>query len=134
MEDGERITLEIPVGMIEGDGGFVIFNTKETDQILGKVSIVIQEESLEEAKRVYLILLKSHIEWAEDRSRQLDKWKPFQKSGKNTMTRSFWFMIFGMHFYFRRGKGMKGGWYIPFTNLNISFHNYWIPYRKPESK
>ena len=41
-----------------------------------------------------------------------------------------WFVIFGLHFYFRYGKGMKGGKYIPFTKLNISFHSEWAMYKK----
>ena len=36
-----------------------------------------------------------------------------------------WIIIFGLQFYFRYGKNMRHGWYIPGTKLNIIFHNLW---------
>lgn len=129
-EEELKTTVEIPIGYVEGefeDGRkyVVAFNTKETDEIIGdKVGIVIQGDSLDDAKRKFLISLKCHINWIEKRSHELDLWKPFQK-GNWKHVGGTWFKVFGINVYFRYGKGMKGGRYIPFTKLNISINNYW---------
>lgn len=117
-------TIEIPLGYSQDENCVVLFSTDETDKVLGKIPIVIQGESLSQAKADYLSLLKWHIEHLEDRSRQLDLWKPFQK-GDWSHTGGKWFTVFGIHVYFRYGKGMKYGWHVPFTKLNISMNNYW---------
>lgn len=45
-----------------------------------------------------------------------------------------WFQILGFHFYFRYGKNMRGGWYIPFTKLNIRINNLWLNNNKNNEK
>lgn len=119
----QTINLEVPVTYIEEDGQHIISTNEETKKFFD-VGIVVQKDTKEEAIRTFWILLKYHIEWDEQRSRELDRWKPFQK-GDWSHTGGTWFTIFGFHFYFRYGKGMKHGWYIPFTKLNIMITNYW---------
>lgn len=38
---------------------------------------------------------------------------------------SYWFTVLGICFNFRYGNNMIGGWYVPFTKLNISIFSYW---------
>jgi hypothetical protein len=125
----EMINIEIPVAMAQGEGYFVIFNTDETDKLIGKTNIVVQGDSIEDAKSKYLWILKSHIDYMEKRSNDLNKWKSFQK-GDWKHIGGTWFTLFGFNVFFRRGKNMKGGWYVPLTNLNITIWNYWTMYKK----
>lgn len=126
----ERTTIEIPIGYVQGeyeDGKkyVVAFNTKETNDIIGnKIGLVVQGDSLDDAKIQMLQSIKCHIDWIEKRSHQLDLWKPFQK-GNWKHIGGTWFTTFGINVYFRYGENMKGGWYIPFTKLNISVRNHW---------
>lgn len=122
----KTITLEVPVGYIydETTKLHMLFNTKETDKLLGQTNLVITEETLEKAQETYFLLLKLDKDYHLKRSQALDKWKPFQKGPWN-LNGGRWLTFFGLHFFFRKGKGMKGGRYIPFTNLNISFYNHW---------
>lgn len=117
--------IEIPIGY-EQDGDIVVlFNTSDTDKLIGaNIGIVVQGDSVAEAKRQYLLTLSGHIQWLEKRSRELEKWKPFQK-GDWKHIGGKWFTIFGINVYFRTGKGMKGGWYVPFTKLNVKIFNHW---------
>lgn len=116
--------LQIPIGIESYDDGIVLFNVEQTDDIIGKLGIVVQEDTLDKAKAQALDILKYHIKYLEKRSNELDLWKPFQK-GQWSHIGGTWFTVFGIHVYFRYGKGMKGGWYIPFTRLNITINNYW---------
>lgn len=51
------------------------------------------------------------------------KWSIF-RAGKWKGMGSHWFTILGFNFYFRYGKDMQKGFYIPSTNLNILISNY----------
>ncbi len=125
----EKTTIEIPVGMESGvdhDGKqyYVLFTTDETKKYIGNMGIVTQGETLEEAKEEFLKSLKSTANFWNWHVDQFRRWKPLQ-IGPWGQTAGHWFRIFGIQFYFRVGKNMKHGWYIPFTNLNIMITNYW---------
>lgn len=120
----EEIFIEIPVTLYKDDGMYVIANSKKTDEIIRDVGIVVQGETLEEAKEQWLNSLKFHLQFINNRSNELDRWKPFQK-GNWKHIGGTWFKIFGLQFYFRYGRDNKYGWFVPFTKLNVSFHNYW---------
>jgi hypothetical protein len=123
--DEQKTFIEIPVNYVIDQDGICLFGTEETDNILGtKIGIVVQESTLQEAKDMYLSILKYHLTYLEERSKKLDNWMLFQK-GDWSHIGGKWFTIYGFHFYFRYGKGMKHGWYIPFTKLNISITNCW---------
>ncbi len=121
----EVTNIELPVGY-DTDGKYhIMFNINQTDELIGKsLGIVVQEESKEEAIRQFWTSLRCHIHYLEERSKQLDKWKPLQ-IGPWMRGTGKWFSVFGLRFYFRVGKNMKYGWYVPFTNLNIMFTNHW---------
>lgn len=58
------------------------------------------------------------------RADELDKWKPLQIGPWGIGGK--WFTIYGIQVYFRYGKNMKYGWYIPFTKLNVMITNHWL--------
>lgn len=129
MSEWQNIEISFPVNYIFDEGHHLIANSDETDNIIGQVNTCVQGDSFEDAKKVYFEILKSNIEYLEERSRQLDLWKPFQK-GDWKQIGGTWFTTFGINVYFRYGKGMKYGRYIPFTKLNISISNYWRRIKK----
>lgn len=125
-----KTTLPLPVEVIEGDN-YTVIHLHEN--VLGQ-PIVVQGDNREDAERRAISMLKFTVEYHMKRSSELDRWKPFQK-GDWTNTGGKWLIIYGIHFYLRIGEGMKGGKYIPFTNWNIKFTNYWrIPIRKTTYK
>lgn len=116
--------LEIPIEYNYEDGHHIITNNDETNKFLN-IPIVVQAKSLEKAINNYWETVRCHLDYLEKRDRELDKWKPFQKGDWNHIGGN-WFTVFGLNFYFRYGKNMKHGFYIPFTKLNIMFKNYWL--------
>jgi hypothetical protein len=114
--------LSIPVDVFKDGEYFVITTNEVSEAILG--AIVVQGKTFEEAEEQFWSLARFMKEYDEERSRELDKWKFFQK-GDWKHIGGTWFTLMGINVYFRKGKGMKGGRYIPFTKLNISVHNHW---------
>jgi len=122
-------TIEIPVRYVKdelsnGEECYVIIDTPECKKIFDGQPFVSQGKTLEHAKQRFLDMITSMYSWNEHRSRELDKYKWFQKGDWSSIGGS-WFTILGLNWYFRTGDGMKGGRYIPFTKLNISFCNHW---------
>lgn len=115
--------FSVTVEVTEEDGVFAIATTKKTESIIEQ-PIYISAKSLVDGKRKFWAMLKIINNYNKERSEELDKWKFFQKGDWKHVGGS-WFIIFGINVYFRRGKGMKGGWYVPFTNLNIRICNLW---------
>ncbi len=119
----EITQLTIPVEIIQ-DGEYCVLATNdESEKILGQ-PIVVQGNTFEQAEKEFWISVKCINQYHSDRSRELDKWKFFQKGPWNEIGGT-WFTLLGININFRHGEGMNGGWYIPFTKLNISVHNYW---------
>lgn len=108
------------------EGGKHYVTTNDEDNPLSDhMSIFAQGNTFEDAKKSFIKQYRSFIKhYYIKRSNELHRWKPFE-SGDWSKTGGRWFTIFGFQFYFRYGDGMKGGWYIPFTKLNVSFTNYW---------
>lgn len=127
-------SISLPVSIIEtDDGGYVIGSNKETEATIGKVGGTASGKTRKEAIDEYWKLLKFHYKFLNEERLNYQRWVPFKK-GPWGKTGGNWFAVFGIQVYFRYGKKMKGGWYIPFTNLNISFSSYWKLYRKLKSK
>ena len=125
----EQIYLKVPVTLAREGKYFVLLPTDETAaKFLGTSGFCSQGDSFEQAEEKFWKLYRNLYKFQEKRSNELDKWKPFQK-GPWGKIGGKWITIFGLHWSFRYGKGMKGGWYIPFTNLNIWFNNYWANVR-----
>lgn len=119
------ITISVDL-MVESENGkdcFVIVTNEESEKILQQ-ALCVQGDSLDDCEKKFWEQFQVINEYNKKRSNELDKWKPFQKGDWKHIGGS-WFIIFGINAYFRKGKGMKGGWYIPFTKMNISINNYW---------
>jgi hypothetical protein len=119
----EPIKLTIDAILIRDVDGFFITSNDEGEKIFGNA--YGQGKTIEEAEKEFWNMVKFINDYNEERSREFDKWGLFQK-GDWKHIGGTWFTLLGINVYFRTGKGMKGGWYVPFTKLNISIHNHWI--------
>jgi len=121
--------VNLPIGLIE-DGEYWIASTNDkTEEFLGKqLTGCGQGKTKEEAiKRLFDIIRWTH-EYSEECRLNYQRWVPFRKGPWGKIGGN-WFAIFGIHIYFRYGKRNKGGWFIPFTKLNISISSDWKIYR-----
>ena len=92
--------------------------------------IAVQGKSYKEAENRFWKMALDIYKHHESRSQELNRWKWFQKGNWKSIGGT-WFTVFGIMVYFRYGKPMIDGWYIPFTNLNIRISNYWMKTKKP---
>lgn len=122
-------TIKIPVLITEMDGKFVFKTDDEGEKIFGG-PIISQGNSIEEATAAFIRIAKVYSRWMNERSQTLDRLHPFQ-TGPWSRNAGRWVSIYGINIQFRVGKGMKYGFYIPFTKLNIRFTNHW---KKPIKK
>lgn len=116
----------LPISIIESEGVWVASCNDETKLVLGeKLYGCAQGNTKAEAiENLFKVIRFSH-ESIVDEAENYKKWAPFRK-GNWANKGGTWFAIFGVNIYLRKGKGMKGGYYIPFTKLNISIYNEWI--------
>jgi len=120
----------LPISVINSDGVWVATCNDETKLVLGdRLHGCAQGDTKADAIEKMFQLIRFSHEFSERQVMRYQRWVPFRK-GNWKHTGGGWFVIFGLHFYFRYGKGMKGGKYIPFTKLNISFHSEWAMYKK----
>ena len=121
-----KLELTLPVTyhleFVDDKEYHIITSNDETRKLLN-IPIVVQADSKEEAIRKFWVIVNIHLDYMAKRSHQADKWEPlrigpWKKYGK-------WFTLFGHTFSFRYGKQNKGGWFVPFTKLNISYSNKW---------
>ena len=125
-----KTTIPLPVSITNGDGYWVVANNSETTKLLGEnLHATSQGKTKEEAIRKFFLIMKLSHDYEVECANNYQRWVPFRK-GNWSMNGGRWFVVYGMRFYFRYGKNMKGGWYIPFTKLNISFHSEWATYRR----
>lgn len=82
-------------------------------------------KTFEEAEKDFLKYMKFSNVYNMDEISMLNKRAIFVGGDWSRMG-GRWFQILGFHFYFRYGKNMHGGWYIPFTKLNIRINNLWL--------
>jgi len=122
--------IPFPVS-IKNDGNvWVATCNDETKKLLGEnLYGCAQGKTKEEAIQKMFILIKMAHDYSEGCRLSYQRWVPFRK-GDWKHTGGKWLIIFGIQVYFRYGNGMKGGWYVPFTKLNIYFSNEWIAYKK----
>lgn len=126
--DENKETYPLPISVIQEGEYFIVSSNDDTLKIIGDIGQQTgQGKTKEEAINQYFSLLRMSYEYQENCRLSYQRFIPF-RLGPWNMIGGKWFSIFGFHFYFRTGKNMKGGYYIPFTNLNISFSNDWIVY------
>lgn len=118
--------IGIEVELFEDDGKFVICPVDNCPIFQG---IVSQGHTLEAAEKKFIQLAGYMQEYYIERSNDLDRWKPFNK-GNWSRRGGTWFTVFGVGLYFRFGQGMKGGFYVPLTKMNITFTNHWKAIKK----
>lgn len=122
--------FQFPISVITDDGKtWCVTSSKETEKLIGKVGGCSQGKSEEEAITKYFQLIKWHYDFLNEERMNYSRWVPL-KIGPWESIGGKWFSVFGLHVSFRHGKGMKGGWYIPLTKLNISTYSEWTTYRK----
>lgn len=131
MEENKIINLSIPV-KYSFDGEY--YGVSTTDESKDKLGAHLHGygHSIEEAEEKFWSLLKWINTRDKKRSKELNKYKFFQK-GDWSAVGGKWFTILGINFFFRKQKGnfpMEGGWIIPFTKQNIRIHNHWIEKHK----
>ena len=122
-----EFNLSVPATLIKDGPYFVIATTNESSKLLG--NIVVQGDTKEDAEKEFWKSVKIERNWLEESRLGLECWKPFRK-GDWSHIGGTWFSIYGINIFFRYGKNMKHGWYIPGTKLNISITNYWRVKRK----
>jgi hypothetical protein len=120
----------LPISVVESDGVWVATCNDETKKVLGDgLHGCAQGDSKADAiDKMFQIIRLSH-EHSEDCVRRYQRWVPFRKGDWGHIGGT-WFVVFGFHVYFRYGKNMKGGWYLPFTKLNVSVYSEWASYRR----
>lgn len=121
----------IPISIINSESGvWVACTNDDTKKVLGEyLGGTSQGDTKEEAIKDLLLLLRYAHEYADDRMRSYQRWVPFRK-GNWKHSGGKWFVIFGIHFYFRYGGKNKGGFFVPFTKLNINISNEWLQYKR----
>lgn len=126
--------FRLPISVIRTDNVWVATCNDDTKVFLGEhLHGCAQGDTKEEAiQRMFELIQLAH-NYSEECRRKYQRWVPFRKGAWNR-TGGTWFVIFGIHFYFRRGKGMKGGRYIPFTKLNLSIYSEWAMYKRWKTK
>jgi hypothetical protein len=125
-----KTTYPIPVSVVENGGRWTAATNSDTEKILGEqLSGVASGNSKEEAIEKLFSSIRIIHQYTDTCRRDYHRYVPFIK-GNWKHIGGKWITIFGFNIYFRYGNNMKGGWYIPFTKLNISFTNYWKLYRE----
>lgn len=128
-EPQNKTTINFPISIIENDGVYIACTNKDTDKYLGKfLGGVAQGTTEQESVENLFDVIKIHIGHYKNESLNYQRWVPFRK-GNWSHKGGKWFVIFGLQFYFRVGKNMKHGWYIPFTKLNVFVSNEWKEYK-----
>jgi hypothetical protein len=132
-EENKRF-VNIPISVVKSERGYVAAFNDDSKKFLGSISVTATQGSTEEKA---IDRLFENLQWLysyqEECRLSYQRWVPFRK-GPWGKTGGNWFTIFGMHVYFRYGNKMKGGWYFPFTKLNISFSSDWRVYRAYKKK
>lgn len=120
----EKDFLKIPVLILrEKDQSVSIVSYSETDRMLPN-SPSGHGKSLEEATLNFWLSHNIQQEYIENMAKKAYKWVPIRIVPWKQIGGQ-WLSIYGFRFYFRYGKGMRGGRYVPFTLFNITFSNYW---------
>lgn len=126
--------FNLPVSVIqegdsEGDSWTASFNS-DTERLFGEVlSGVASGATLEEAITRLFKIVQIDYNYNVEMKFNYQRWVPLI-IGPWKFNGGRWFTVFGIHVYFRYGNKMMGGWYIPFTKLNIIVNNEWRSYNR----
>jgi hypothetical protein len=118
-----------PISVIQSGDVWVASCNDETRLLMGdSFNGCAQGDTKADAIEKMFKIFKISQEYSQELVFRYQRWIPFRK-GNWKYTGGKWFVVFGIHVYFRYGKKMKGGWYIPFTKLNVSVYSEWSIYR-----
>lgn len=127
--------LKIPVILISGKISHAI--QCEEEGPLG-VNLFVYGDSIEKAEQNFLECYKDIIETYKRDSDLLKLLIPFKyyafRDRDTNKLLSLSMTSYGLNVYIRIGKGMIGGWYIPFTQINLTFNNYWNKIKRKKKK
>lgn len=124
-----KTVVDFPISVIPGDKNYVAtFNDQTKELLKHDVHGVAQGKTREDAINNLFFIHGHTIEYYKECMLNYERFVPIMV-GKWLTIGGTWISIFGITIYFRIGKNMKGGMYIPFTPLNISIRNKWITYR-----
>lgn len=130
-----QTTVEIPIALAKsGEHWVATTGVKAEEQYLGEeLHGLGSGDTKEEAIAKMFEYIRLMAFYYKDSELRYQRWVPFRKGPWGRIGGN-WFSIFGLHVYFRYGKKMKYGWYIPFTKLNISFSSDWRVYKRWRKK
>lgn len=124
-----RAYVELPIALVN-DGIYWVASTIDENKFLGEhLHSCVQARSQDEAISKLFEMIRFRAIYSEGCRLRYQRFVPFRK-GPWGQTGGNWISVFGIHIYIRYGKTMKGGWYVPFTQLNISTYSDWCTYRK----
>lgn len=127
--DKNKTTFPLPISIAQSGDCWVATCNNETELLLGdKLHGVAQGKTKEEAINSMFMIIRLTHEYSEECRLNYQRWVPL-RFGNWKHIGGRWFTVFGINVYFRYGKNMKGGKFIPFTSLNISIHSEWATYR-----
>jgi hypothetical protein len=126
--------IGLPISVVKDGRWWVAACNDETRKFLGdKLHGCAQGKTKEEAIDKMFMMIRMVHDYSEEERLNYQRFVPFRK-GDWKRAGGKWLVIFGIHIYFRYGNGMKGGVYLPFTELNISSSSDWAEYRKFKDK
>lgn len=134
-----KITYPLPLSCIESDNKYwVIASNKETVDLLGHHVSASQGKTKDDAIYQFFSNMRFMYEYQEECRLRYQRWVPL-RVGPWSSIGGNWFAIFGIHISFRIARPkmrqlMKGGWFVPLTNLNISVRSDWRTYRNYKLK
>ena len=125
-----KTTIELPVSIVTDGEYWCVCANEETEKLIGNgITSASQGKTKQEAIKHFFESMKFMHDFIENDRMRFERWVPLIV-GPWRHIGGRWFTVFGLHFSFRYGKGMHGGFYLPMTRLNISFHSLWSRYKK----
>lgn len=128
-----QIELKIPATLFYDEECGYYLSVKEENKLPQCSGMFPQKDTEEEVINSFWEMYSDTVNHFKKRSDELNCWKPFQR-GTWKGPATHWVIIFGINIYFRYGKNMKRGWYIPFIKLNILISNHWKQLKKDNEK
>lgn len=111
-------TIDLPVSIMYNGKKWIICANSDTRKLLGRdLAIIASGHTKEDAVNRFYAHVRMHQESSIKEAIDRNKWFV---SGDWKRKGGMWFSIFFLHVYIRYGKDMLGGWYIPFTQFNIT--------------
>lgn len=129
-EDSQnKEVFELPISVVKNGDWWVAACNEDTKKLLGdRLHGVSQGRTKQEAIEGVFESIRIIHDYSEDCMLNYQRFVPFRKGSWNRRGGE-WFAFFGIHVYLRYGSNMQGGFYIPFTKLNVLITNEWTAYK-----